>query len=926
MILFSNFLFAQSTGILKGKLIDSLGKQSLKNASISLLDAKDSSVETANLAKEDGSFEIKNIVFGRYILELSFQGYETQFSTVQFSKNNNNINLGILYLKQSSKQLPTVIVRQSAIQIKKDTVEFNVSNFKVKPNAVAEDLLKKLPGMEVTKDGSIKSQGETVQRVLVDGKRYFSNDPKLATKNLPPDIIDKIQVFDDVSDQSKFTGFDDGNRIKTINITTKKDKRKGYFGKAVVGIGNDGNDDESFNLHRFNGIQQLAILGQANNINKQNFTQQDILGTSGGRGANPSGMGNGITTTLAGGTNYRDNWNKKTEVYGSYFYNNQNTVTHQLSAIQSLVTADSSTFTNSVQSNNRKNENHRFNFNVEETIDTNNTIIFRPNFSYQKTNFSSKKIIVYTGGKNNIPIYNTANILQQYNEGINGQADFLFRHKFSKKFRTFSFALNVSNNTNNGNGQNYTTKNYFTPTSFDTLNQHILTSATGLSFSPTLSFTEPLSNHEIIELNYNYSYTKNTSQQYTYSFNNATKSYDKFDSIFSNVFDNTYQSNKLTLSYRLQNIKYNFSIGSGVQFGELKSDNTTKLTHVVQPYTNFTPTINFHYNFTKTKNLRINYSGRTVQPSVSQLQPLITTNDSINFYRGNTNLQQQFTHSLRILFTNFNVTNQHVLFATINASIIKNDIQNLVVYLQSPPNKKGATLTSPINLAGTFNVNGYFNYGIPLNNPKSNLNFSSNISYNQSQNLVNMMSNFTKNTALGETIKWTTNFKNTFDINLSATSTYNIARYTLQPTQNANYFSQIVSADFTYYNKFGWIIASDFDYTYNGNRSAGYNASVPLWTPSLAKQLFKNKAGEFRFTIFDLLNQNTNTARTISGNTILDSKTNVLTRYFMLTFTYNLRSFAGVQQKMPGMFKGMRQPHEDGNFNRAFGGEYKKNN
>ena len=232
-ILISVSAMAQTTGTVKGKLIDSLNKQSLKDATVTILDARDSTLEVVGLAKPDGSFSMTNISFGDMLLQIKFQGYEPISRKLTFSKANATIDVGTIYLRQSATDLGNVTVTQSAIQMKKDTVEFAASAFKTKPSAVAEDLLKKIPGMEVGKDGTIKSQGEQVQRVLVNGKRFFGDDPKLATKNLPPDVIDKIQVFDDQSDQSKFTGFDDGNRVKTINITTKKDMRK-EIGRAHV--------------------------------------------------------------------------------------------------------------------------------------------------------------------------------------------------------------------------------------------------------------------------------------------------------------------------------------------------------------------------------------------------------------------------------------------------------------------------------------------------------------------------------------------------------------------------------------------------------------------------------------------------------------------------------------------------------------------
>ncbi len=317
-------------------------------------------------------------------------------------------------------------------------------------------------------------------------------------------------------------------------------------------------------------------------------------------------------------------------------------------------------------------------------------------------------------------------------------------------------------------------------------------------------------------------------------------------------------------------------------------------------FVNLTPTANFMYSFSRTRNLRIFYMGRTGQPSVNQLQPLKTTSDSINFQIGNPNLKPQFTHSIRALYTSFDPTTQRIIFATVNASTVTNDIQSSIIQ-----NTNGGKTTTYANLGGTYNFSGYFNYGFPLSKPKSNLNFVTNINYNQSQTLVNNVSNFTYNTTLGQTIKWTSNLKKIFDMNFSSTTTYNITRYTLQANQNANFYTETLSAEITWYSKSGWIVASSFDYTYNGNRAAGYNTSVPLWSPSVGKQVFKNKSGEFRLSIFDLLNQNTNVARNITANTIQDVRSNVLTRYLMLTFTYNLRNFASQQQRMPGMFRGM---------------------
>ncbi|MDE3142882.1 MAG: outer membrane beta-barrel protein [Bacteroidota bacterium] len=910
--LMCGILFAQTVGTVKGKLIDSIGKQSLKDASVEILIAKDSSRSMLGLAKADGSFEIKNIPLGNYIIRISFQSYVSQFRNIKIAKANQEINVGNIYLVYSSDRLPDVVVTQSPVQIKKDTVEFNASNFTVKPNAVAEDLLKKIPGMDVDKSGAIKSQGETVQRVLVNGKRFFGDDPKMATKNLPPDVIDKIQVFDDLSDQSKFTGFDDGNRVKTINITTKKNTSKGYFGKAVAAAGTDGNYDESFNMHRFDGNTQISALGQANNINKQNFTPQDMSGGGGGRGGGGFNSGSsGITTTLGAGLNMKTSWGKlNSSAYGSYFYNDLKGDVEQQSLTQTLITADSSTFKNSVSSSASNTANHRVNFNLEENFDSSNSLVARPNIAFQTSTPNSSSSTTTTGTTGSL-INNSVNTSSSYNSGynING-ANAQLRHRFNKKFRTISLDLNFSNSANDGNGYSYAVNSFYgTHPNSAILNQYYVDSFHSFSFTPTLSYTEPIAKNQILEFRYSFNTNTNHSVNNTYEYNTVTKIYDKFDSLYSNSYKYNASSNTLSVSYRLQEAKYNFNIGTGLQYTDYKSENTVKNIIVAHNYVNITPTANFTYNFKKTENLRIFYSGRTGQPSVTNLQPLKTIS-GLDTAMGNPDLKPQFVNSVRLLYTSFDPVTQHIMFATINASATTNDIQSSIIQ-----HSNGTKTTTYANLNGTYNINGYFNYGFALKKPKSNLNFATNIGYTQSQTLVSTdstlltpKSNFTKNTTLGETVKWTTNLKDNFDMNLSAGTNYVIAYNTLNPTQNANYFVHTVTTDFTFYTKSGWILASDFTYTYSGNRPPGYNASVPLINPSIAKQFFKNKAGELRLTIFDLLNQNVAVSRSVSTNTIVDSKTNVLKQYFMLTFTYNLRNFAGQQQKMPNMFRGMRPP------------------
>jgi Outer membrane protein beta-barrel family/Carboxypeptidase regulatory-like domain len=919
-------------GSVKGIILDTAGRAPMSYATVSLSPDKDSADLQFAITDAHGGFSFKGLSPGGYSILITFEGYHHVRKRFTIDAATKDIDFSAIFLHKEADILAEVVVQRPPMQIRKDTIEYNAESFATKPNAVAEDQLKKLPGVQVDASGNITAQGEPVTRLLVNGKRFFGNDPKLATRNIPPEIIEKYQIFDDLDDQSKFSGFDDGNRIKTINIITRKDKRQGYFGRAVAGAGTDEKYDESFNFHRFDNDQQISVLGQGNDINKQNFTVQDVLGSSGGRrgsGGGPGAAANqsaaGITTVWAGGANYRDTWGKF-DAYGSYFYN----FNHVSSTTQSLTekffspsddTSNTTTRSNPAIS---RTTNQRINFNIENKSDSNNSFVFRPNITFQTTSpsSSSNSSTVDQDGR---PVSTTTGNSYSTNSGFNiNGSNLTLRHKFKKPFRTISLDLTGTVNVNNGNGHYNSNNTYYAIDSVQDLKQFYNDSLHSVSLSPTLSYTEPLSKHSVLELNYNHSYNRSTTTNNTYDYVDSLKSYTSFDSLFSNSYKFTSNSDRFTLNYQFHQNKVNFSLGSGLQFTNFNSLNTTKDIDVSHNYVNLTPTVNFTYSFTNRQRLRFYYYGRTGTPSASQLQPLTTTSDDVNFTVGNPNLKPQFSHSIRMLYSSFNPSTQNVIFATINASTIVNDIQTAIV-----PNDKGGQTTSYVNLNGTYSVAGYFDYGFSLKKPKSNLNLITNIGYSQSQTLVdstkipgNYQHDYSRNTTLTETISWTTNIKKNFDMNLSSASNYNIARNSLRPSTDFDYWSEVVNSEFTAYTNTGWLVAATFTYTYTNNHTPGYNASIPLFSPSIARQLFKKKNGELRLTVFDVLNKNTMVSRSVSLNQVSDSRTTTLTRYAMLTFTYNLNNFAGARQRrMPGVFpRGPRGEGGGGGFGGRRGG------
>ncbi len=902
-------------GTVKGVVADTTGKLPLSEATVSLTPEKDTSDVQFVITDQHGNFSFKNLPPGSYHLLITFEGYRHVRKRLTIDAVTKDIDFSTLYLHREADVLAEVVVQRPPMKIIKDTIEYNAESFATKPNAVAEDQLKKLPGVQVDASGNITAQGEKVTRLLVNGKRFFGNDPKLATRNIPPEIIEKYQIYDDLDDQSKFSGFDDGTRIKTINIVTRRDRRQGYFGRAIAGAGTDQKYDESFNFHRFNNDQQISLLGQGNDVNKQNFTVQDVLGSSGSRrgsGGGPTAAANqsasGITTVWAGGANYRDSWGKL-DAYGSYFYNFNHVSTNTQSLTEKFFSTDQDTSNITTSSNPAisRTTNQRLNFNLENKSDSGNSFVFCPNITFQSTSPSSSNTsstVDQDGRAVSSSVGNSYSTNNGFN--ING-SNLTLRHKFKKTYRTLSLDLTGTVNVNNGDGY-YNSLNTFNKLdSVQNLRQYYNDSLHSVSLSPTLSYTEPISHNAIIEINYNHTYNKSTTTNNTFDHSDVDKSYTQFDSLFSNSYKFVSNSDRFTINYRLQAHKANVNVGSGIQFMNFNSLNTTKNIDVSHNYVNLTPTVSFTYSFSNRQRFRAYYTGRTGTPSASQLQPLTTTTNDISYTVGNPALKPQFTHAIRLLYSSFNPSTLNVIFATVNASTIVNDIQSAIV-----PNDKGGQTTTYVNLNGTYSAAGYFDYGLSLKKPKSNLNFITNINYSQSQTLVDTskgtvvyIHDYTRNTTLAETISWTTNIKKNFDMNLSSALNYNIATNSLRPSQDFNYLSEVVNAEFTAYTNSGWLVASTFTYTYTDNHTPGYNASIPLLTPSIAKQLFKKKNGEIRLTVFDVLNQNTSVNKTVSLNQVSDSRTTTLTRYAMLTFTYNLNNFAGPKnRRMPGVFPG----------------------
>ena len=808
-----------------------------------------------------------------------------------------------------STMLGEVVVKavKTAVIAKQDTMEYNAGSFKTATNANVEDLLKKLPGVEVGSDGSISSGGKTVTKILVDGKEFFGDDPTAATKNLPSDMIDKVQVVNRKSDLARLTGVDDGEEETVINLTVKKNMKNGWFGNAEAGYGTDGRYRYSFNVNRFQDGNQITILGGGNNVNQMGFADR-------GRGRFGSfGGNNGINSTQNIGINFNVGKGDRIRVGGNVVYSHSDRKTYEDRFTEYLDSSDSSSYQNSWQSTRDRGHNVYADFRLQWKIDSANTVDFRPRFVFSHRDMQrSDTSMLRAGDFDRTPVNRQENDIHTKGNSYDVSGNLIFNHNFlSHPGRSLSVQAKYSFSDQKDYQFSWAKLLYYLKQDdSEDLFRYVNNETWSSQVSGRVTWTEPLGDVKrgnFLTVAYNLDYRWNNADRITYSLDptlfpgylpepsDGSPDGAVMDESLSNRFRNKYFNQELQVGYKKVARKYNLQAGvtftpSSMSSTDLIDDAKNIPTRWVY---NFAPFLRLQWKFDKSSSLRINYRARTSQPSMSKLQPVADISDPMNITIGNPDLKPSFSQSIMAHYNGFNTDAQRSIFAMVNASMISNNVVSKTV---TDPTTGGRTTTYE-NMNGDWNIMAMGMVTQPFRN--RNWRFSGRLMtrYSSSGGYINGMRNRSGNFSIAPEASLTFTH-DLFQLSVGPRYSYQLTTATLESQANRSINSFGFDASGALYLPFGLELTTDLYMSRTTGYGNGYDNNQWLWNAQLSYSFLRNKQLTLSLSVYDILQQKKNISRTVNPTSIVDARINDLTRYAMVTLTWKFNSF-GSQKDIP---------------------------
>lgn len=903
-----------------GNVVDAEDHTVLPGLTAVLQSVEDSTQQHAGISNAQGEFSIETPRMGRYQLRLSFVGYETHMQDVLVDSTRNIV--GTVAMIRAIVGIGEVVVEdvQERFRIKGDTTVFNADAFKVNPDASAEDLVTKLPGV-VMQDGQVEAQGEQVQRVTVDGREFFGDDPSVALRNLPADVIQSIEIIDEQSEQAQFTGFSDGDTQKTINIVTRTGMSNGRFGKIYGGYGAEDRYVSGGNANIFDNDRRISIIGMSNNVNQQNFASEDLLGIraggnqqGGGRGGRRSRGGfnprdflvggqAGLNNTTSIGINYSDEIGEKLKLSTSYFFNRMSNSNIALLDRQLFLPEQQSQFYNENTQTSSTNYNHRVNGRIEYTIDENNSILIRPSFSFQDNTAISLQTglnILDTGAQLNEALNNST----AENAGYSSRTRVLYRHRFPKRGRTVSTEFELGLNDRKGDTNQILVTEFFDQSlasQDSTYDQEIDNQTASQSYQIDIDFTEPIGKEAQLRLSYEPTYSKNVSDRFAFVRDLQTGLYTILDPTFSNLFDNDVFRQRAGISYR-QNIGERFELQLNIegQNERLLGDQTYPVaSNLDRSFFSILPEIELEYEIDDVLDLDLDYQTNTSTPSVSQLQGVINNTNPLFLSSGNPELEPSYSHSIRLRARRGNRGEGRMMFGFVNLNYERSPIGTASILAvqdtmlaQGVLLQQGAQFSYPVNLDNAgINVRSFLGIGTPFSLLKSNLNFRGGLTYSHTPGLINGIVNMATQYAYSGNLTIASNVSERLDFNVSYGTNYTIASNSFYKQLDENFFRHDAGFRFTWLPAGGLVIESSLTYNdYLGLDEELYPTTF-IMNAGLGYKFMHQDAVEVKLVVGDIFNQETGIRRSITELYVEDSRTQVLGRYILLNLSYKFRDF-----------------------------------
>lgn len=903
-LLLTSLGFSQKNSEIIGSVNDSTDL-SIVGASAILYFQKDSIFTGFALTDDQGRFSINNVAPDNYYLQISYVGYHPTNKTINKEDFDGEVDLGLISIK-SNTDLEAVVVTNAPLELRKDTIIYDATAFQTQANATVEDLLKQLPGIEVEDDGSITAQGEQVQQVLVDGKRFFGDDPKVATQNLPADAIKNVEVFDKRSEKAEFTGVDDGNEEKTINLELKADRKNGYFGNVSAAGGIETNQDEGVYagkgiLSRYSPGNQISVIASSNNINDQAFTARDYFSLSGqnvGRGRSISiggGAGSllnnrlnsGINTSTVTGANWNTTFGEKLDFHADYFYNRQqNNFVRNITREFFQTVGD----LDYVEDNNGEDlsNNHRLNFDLTANLNKRNELKFENQFIYAETDGQQ-----FLTSETLNPIGELTNSNETSQETIGDNFSFLsdvfWKHRFSKKGRSLFANFGLRNTATDQN--TFTDANTFLGAQGITLlNQNLDNNYDVATWIGDLSYTEPLWEDNYLEINYIITNENEESKQRFIDLD--ANGVGTLNNELSNAFDRDYIINRPGLNYKIVKEKHNLTFGANYEFANLDGLSSLSPDLIDRDFNQFLPSFNWDYDITDGKSLALNYRSSQNAPSVTQLQPSLINTNPLNLYQGNPNLEAEVNHNINTRFFSFDRFSFTSLFANLSFNRTVNNIVNSQTFDQNL-----VQTTQPVNVDGQTRLNGSVRFGKPIRSIRMRLRTTLSSSFTDGILFLNGQEN--------DFDRWTNSLRISFDNTNEEVVDYsfgvrlsdNSTTYSQSERNNQDFLNQFYDAEVEYRGIDNWRASTEMNYRIFGAPTPTSEVQeFPIWGAELS-HLFADNLGEVKLSVVDILNRNTGISQTQSLNFTQQEISNALGRYATIGLTWKILDKAGKQDK-----------------------------